>query len=80
MVREAIRMSVPDGDWVLLSAVIKNIRQKIDPTFDPHDHCYTQSKTLVESGQDEFETDDGENIGKPLGYYVRLKPTRQNNS
>ena len=42
-----------------------------------HDYCYTQPKTLIESGQDEFETDDGKNIGKPPGYYVRLKPIRQ---
>lgn len=76
MSREAIRMSVPDGEWVLLAEVVKNIIQKIDPAFDPHDYCYTQPKTLVESGQDEFETDDGENIGKRPGYYIRLKPTR----
>ena len=78
MVRKAIRMSVSDGEWALLSVVVERIRQ-INPDFDPHDYCYTQTKTLVESGQDEFETDDGENICKPPGYYVRLKPTRQRN-
>ena len=77
MVRKAIRMSVPDGEWVLLAVVVEKIRLETGSTFDSHDYCYTQPKTLVESGQDEFETDDGKNIGKPHGYYVRLKPTRQ---
>ena len=80
MVRKAIRMSAADGEWVLLSVVVENILQKIDPAFDSHDYCHTQPKALVESNRDEFETDDGENIGKPPGYYIRLKPAQQYNS
>ncbi len=75
MVREAIHMSASDGEWVLLSVVIENIRREIEPAFDSHDYCCTQPKTLVKSSRDEFETDDGENIGKSPGYYIRLKPT-----
>lgn len=80
MVRKAIRMSASDGEWVLLSVVVENILREIEPAFDSHDYCYTQPKTLVESSRDEFETDDGENIGKSPGYYVRLKPAQQRNS
>ena len=72
-------MSVPDGEWVLLSVVVAKIRLEAGSTFDSHDYCYTQSKTLVESGQDEFETDDGKNIGMQPGCHVRLKSTRPHN-
>ena len=72
-VKDAIHVSASDDEWVLLSVVVENVLEA-DSSFDPHDYCYTQSKALVESGQDEFETVDGKNIGKPPGYYVRLKP------
>ena len=76
-VKKAIRGFAPEDDWVLLSVVKENIIREIDPAFDPRFYCHTKPKPLIMSCPEEFETAEGWDIGKPPGYYVRIRPAQQ---
>lgn len=71
-VREAVRMSAPDGNWIILSMLTENI-YKIVPSFDTHAFCHSKILYLVQSRPDEFEVSDCPGDGRPAAWYVRIR-------
>ena len=71
-VREAVRMSAADGDWIILSMLTQNIN-KIDPSFDTRAFCHSKMLTLVQSRPDEFEVSNYHAADRAADWHVRIR-------